>query len=77
MRLRSPAARLMAPALSPGASHLVIFHFVVDGSAQVRLPNGQLKMISTMATGETKTTSLTEGTSTPAHRVGWRRVKGE
>jgi len=43
----------------------------------IRLPNGQLKMISTMATGETKTTSLAEGTSTPAHRVGWRRVKGE
>jgi len=43
----------------------------------IRLPNGQLKMISTMATGETKTTSLTEGTSTPAHRVGWRKVKGE
>jgi len=43
----------------------------------IRLPNGQLKMISTMATGETKTTSLSEGVSTPAHRVGWRRVKGE
>jgi type IV pilus assembly protein PilY1 len=43
----------------------------------VRLPNGQLKMISTLATGETKTTSLQEGKSAEAHRVGWRRVKGE
>jgi len=40
-RLRSPAAQLMVPALSPGASHLVIFHFVVDGCAQVRLPSGE------------------------------------
>ncbi len=43
----------------------------------IRLPNGQLKMISTMATGETKTTSLQEEKSADAHRVGWRRVKGE
>jgi type IV pilus assembly protein PilY1 len=43
----------------------------------IRLPNGQLKMISTMATGETKTSSLQEGKSVDAHRVGWRRVKGE
>ncbi len=43
----------------------------------IRLPNGQLKMISTLATGETKTTSLQEGKSADPHRVGWRRVKGE
>ena len=43
----------------------------------IRLPNGQLKMISTMATGETKTSSLQEEKSADAHRVGWRRVKGE
>jgi ribosomal protein L2 len=44
-RLRSPAAQLMAPALSPGASHLVIFHFVVDGCAQVRLPSGEIRKV--------------------------------
>ena len=43
----------------------------------IRLPNGQLKMISTMATGETKTSSLQEEKSADAHRVGWRQVKGE
>jgi type IV pilus assembly protein PilY1 len=43
----------------------------------VRLQNGQLKMISTMATGATKTGNLTEGKSADAHRVGWRKVKGE
>jgi type IV pilus assembly protein PilY1 len=43
----------------------------------VRLQNGQLKMISTLATGVTKTTDLGEGKSAEAHRVGWRRVKGE
>jgi type IV pilus assembly protein PilY1 len=43
----------------------------------IRLPNGQLKMISTMATGETKTSSLQEDKPVDAHRVGWRRVKGE
>jgi type IV pilus assembly protein PilY1 len=43
----------------------------------VRLPSGGLKMISTMATGETKTSSLQELKSAEAHRVGWRRVKGE
>ncbi|MBA5607504.1 PQQ-binding-like beta-propeller repeat protein [Duganella sp. FT3S] len=43
----------------------------------IRLPAGGLKMISTMATGETKTTSLQELKSAEAHRVGWRRVKGE
>jgi type IV pilus assembly protein PilY1 len=43
----------------------------------IRLPSGDLKMISTMATGETKTSSLQELKSAEAHRVGWRRVKGE
>ncbi|HEU4845699.1 MAG TPA: PilC/PilY family type IV pilus protein [Burkholderiaceae bacterium] len=49
----------------------------VVGFIIVRLPAGGLKMISTMATGETKTSSLQELKSAEAHRVGWRRVKGE
>lgn len=43
----------------------------------IRLPKGELKMISTMATGETRTSSLAEQNSAAAHRVGWRRVKGQ
>jgi type IV pilus assembly protein PilY1 len=43
----------------------------------VRLQNGQLKMIATLATGAIKNTNLAEGKSVDAHRVGWRRVKGE
>ncbi|PHV06244.1 hypothetical protein CSQ96_15435 [Janthinobacterium sp. BJB412] len=43
----------------------------------IRLPKGELKMISTMATGETRTKSLAEQNSAAAHRVGWRRVKGD
>jgi len=43
----------------------------------VRLQNGALKMIATLATGATKNANLSEGKSADAHRVGWRRVKGE
>jgi type IV pilus assembly protein PilY1 len=43
----------------------------------VRLQNGALKMIATLATGATKNANLSEGKSAEAHRVGWRRVKGE
>jgi len=43
----------------------------------IRLPNGQLKMITTLADGSNKTSPLSEQTSPDAHRTGWRRVKGE
>ena len=37
----SPASNTLAPLLSPGAPHLVIYHFVIDGAAFVQLPDGQ------------------------------------
>lgn len=37
----SPASKMLAPVLAPGAPHLVIYHFVIDGGAFVRLPDGQ------------------------------------
>ncbi len=37
----SPASNTLAPTLAPGAAHLVIYHFVIDGEAFVRLPDGQ------------------------------------
>jgi len=43
----------------------------------IRLPNGQLKMITTTAKGETLTRPITELDSEGAHPVGWRRVKGD
>ncbi len=43
----------------------------------IRLPNGQLKMVTTLADGSNKTSPLSEQTSADAHRTGWRRVKGE
>ncbi|RFP19035.1 MULTISPECIES: pilus assembly protein [unclassified Duganella] len=43
----------------------------------IRLPNGQLKMITTLADGTNKTSPLSEQISADAHRTGWRRVKGE
>jgi AraC-like DNA-binding protein len=36
----SPPSRALVSALSPGAPHLVIYHFVVDGAAQAWLRNG-------------------------------------
>jgi type IV pilus assembly protein PilY1 len=41
----------------------------------VRLPKGELKMITTTANGETVTRPLNELDSAGAHRVGWRRIK--
>lgn len=35
----TPESSALAPALIPGAPHLVIYHFVVAGSAQARLEN--------------------------------------
>src|SRR3954447_21964772 len=37
----SPASNTLAPMLAPGAPHLVIYHFVIDGAAFVQLPSGQ------------------------------------
>src|SRR5947209_1931236 len=37
----SPASHTLAPLLAPGALHLVIYHFVIDGEAFVHLPGGQ------------------------------------
>jgi hypothetical protein len=39
-RLSTPPARTLTPTLAPGAQHMVIYHFVVDGSATVRLEDG-------------------------------------
>lgn len=41
----------------------------------VRLPSGALKMITTTATGETKTTDVTSANVQDARRTGWRRVR--
>src|SRR5579862_1905024 len=37
----SPASRALAPALAPGAPHLVIYHFVIEGRAVARTEEGQ------------------------------------
>jgi AraC-like DNA-binding protein len=37
----SPASNTLAPLLAPGAPHLVIYHFVIDGIAFVQLPDGE------------------------------------
>jgi AraC-like DNA-binding protein len=39
--LASPAACALAPALSPGASHLIIYHFLREGRAYVETESGQ------------------------------------
>jgi AraC-like DNA-binding protein len=36
-RLSTPHCRALTSTLAPGASHMLIYHFVVDGSARVRL----------------------------------------
>lgn len=36
----SPPARALTPTLAPGAPHLILFHFVVDGTARARLTGG-------------------------------------
>src|SRR5579883_3675288 len=36
----SPSSSTLAPLLAPGAPHLVIYHFVIDGIAFVQLPDG-------------------------------------
>src|SRR5262245_26902847 len=37
----SPASNTLAPLLAPGAPHLVIYHFVINGAAFVTLPDGE------------------------------------
>jgi AraC-like DNA-binding protein len=37
----SPQSNTLAPLLAPGAPHLVIYHFVIDGEAFVQLADGQ------------------------------------
>ena len=39
--LRSPRSGAVAPYLAPGAGHLIIFHFLTDGRAYVRLADGR------------------------------------
>jgi type IV pilus assembly protein PilY1 len=43
----------------------------------VRLPSGQLKLITTFADGTNATVKTKELFTADAHRVGWRRIKGE
>ncbi|WP_342116174.1 pilus assembly protein [Pseudoduganella sp. OTU4001] len=43
----------------------------------VRLPKGELKMITTTAKGETITKPVKEMKSAEVHPAGWRRVKGD
>jgi AraC-like DNA-binding protein len=42
----SPPSQNLAPALSPGAPHLVIYHFVVEGSGFVRVHDGSTLRLS-------------------------------
>jgi len=36
-RLSTPHCRVLAPALEPGAAHIVVYHFVMEGTARVGL----------------------------------------
>ena len=38
--LSTPHCRLLAPALAPGAPHIVVYHFVVEGTARARVDGG-------------------------------------
>lgn len=37
----APASWTLGPALAPGAPHLIIYHFVIDGRAAARTVEGQ------------------------------------
>ena len=39
-RLSTPHSRTLASTLAPGAQHVVIYHFVVDGSARAQFEDG-------------------------------------
>ena len=47
------------------------------GYIVIRLPDGQQKIITTLADGTKETDAGLEEVSAEAHRVGWRRVRGE
>jgi type IV pilus assembly protein PilY1 len=47
------------------------------GYIVIRLPDGQQKIVTTLADGAKKTDRGVEEVSAEAHRVGWRRVRGE
>jgi AraC-like DNA-binding protein len=40
-RLSTPHCRVLAPALAPGAPHIVVYHFVVEGTARARVEGGR------------------------------------
>src|SRR5262245_23662449 len=39
-RLSTPHCRVLAPALVPGAAHMVVYHFVVEGKARAGVEDG-------------------------------------
>ena len=39
-RLSTPHCRVLAPVLAPGAPHIVVYHFVVEGTARARVEGG-------------------------------------
>jgi len=39
--LSSPGSSAVAPYLSPGAGHLIMFHFLTEGRAYAKMPDGQ------------------------------------
>jgi AraC-like DNA-binding protein len=39
-RISTPHCRVLAPVLAPGAPHIVVYHFVVEGTAQARVEGG-------------------------------------
>jgi AraC-like DNA-binding protein len=39
--LRSAASATMAPYLRPGAGHVILYHFLIEGRAYAQLPGGQ------------------------------------
>jgi AraC-like DNA-binding protein len=39
-RLATPHCRVLAPALAPDAPHMVVYHFVVDGTARASVEDG-------------------------------------
>ena len=40
-RFGSPASRLLAPYLAPGAEHVIIYHLLIEGRGLVRLKDGE------------------------------------
>jgi len=39
-RLSTPHCRVLEPALAPGAPHIVVYHFVAEGTARARVEDG-------------------------------------